>query len=48
MGDISVESLSPRDALKMFVEFNRKEYSAEQAAKLLEAGIDIINRSGEI
>jgi exonuclease SbcD len=48
LGDASVESLSPCDALKIFIDLNRKEYSGEQADKLLNAGIKIIKRSEEI
>ena len=48
LGDNSVESLSPCAALKMFIDFNRKEYSDEQAARLLQAGTEIIKQSGDI
>ncbi len=48
LGDTSVESLSPCTALKMFIDFNRKDYSDEQAARLLEAGTEIIKQSGDI
>ncbi len=48
LGDISVESLSPYAALKMYLDFNRKEYSDEQAGRLLLAGTDIIKQSGDI
>jgi exonuclease SbcD len=48
LGDTSAESLSPCDALRMFIDLNREEYSDEQVAKLLEAGTEIIKRSREI
>ena len=48
LGDTSVESLSPEAALKMYIDFNIKEYSEDQAAKLLRAGIEIIKQNEDI